>query len=62
MVNLFSAKCKIFQCQFSDLGRKRCSESEVIIPLLKLLDSENFDVVLQVCRALGNICYDNGEF
>ncbi|KFM67424.1 Rap1 GTPase-GDP dissociation stimulator 1-A, partial [Stegodyphus mimosarum] len=42
-----------------DIGRQSCSDGAVIIPLLELLSNNDSNVVLQVCRALGNICYDN---
>ncbi|XP_015918634.1 rap1 GTPase-GDP dissociation stimulator 1 [Parasteatoda tepidariorum] len=42
-----------------DSGRQICSDSAVIVPLLELLLNNDSNVVLQVCRALGNICYDN---
>ncbi|KAG8191884.1 hypothetical protein JTE90_019819 [Oedothorax gibbosus] len=40
-------------------GRQNCSEASIIVPLLELLSNNDSNVVLQVCRALGNICYDN---
>ncbi|XP_054722310.1 LOW QUALITY PROTEIN: rap1 GTPase-GDP dissociation stimulator 1-like, partial [Uloborus diversus] len=42
-----------------DSGRLNCSDAAVIVPLLELLSNNDSNVVLQVCRALGNICYDN---
>ena len=35
----------------------------VVPPLLKLIQSQcTTAIATQVCRALGNICFDNGEF
>ncbi|EEC03096.1 rap1 GTPase-GDP dissociation stimulator, putative [Ixodes scapularis] len=45
----------------NDVLRKLCSDPAVIEPLLGLVPSSNYSVVLQACRALGNICYDNDE-
>ncbi|CAN8020128.1 unnamed protein product [Ixodes persulcatus] len=45
----------------NDVLRKLCSDPAVIEPLLGLVSSSNYGVVLQACRALGNICYDNGK-
>lgn len=45
----------------NDVLRKLCSDPAVIEPLLGLVPSSNYGVVLQACRALGNICYDNDE-
>lgn len=45
----------------NDVLRKLCSDPAVIEPLLGLVSSSNYGVVLQACRALGNICYDNDE-
>ncbi|GFV99066.1 rap1 GTPase-GDP dissociation stimulator 1-B [Trichonephila clavipes] len=42
-----------------DTGRQNCSEAAIIVPMLELLSNNDSNVVLQVCRALGNICYDN---
>ncbi|XP_076327897.1 rap1 GTPase-GDP dissociation stimulator 1-B-like [Tachypleus tridentatus] len=40
-------------------GRKPLSDVTVLSTLLDLLSDKNSQVVLQSCRALGNICYDN---
>lgn len=45
----------------NDVLRKLCSDPAVIEPLLGLVPLSNYSVVLQACRALGNICYDNDE-
>ncbi|GIY16755.1 rap1 GTPase-GDP dissociation stimulator 1-A [Caerostris darwini] len=42
-----------------DSGRQTCSDAAIIVPLLELLSNNDSNVVLQVCRALGNICYEN---
>ncbi|CAL1295262.1 unnamed protein product [Larinioides sclopetarius] len=42
-----------------DLGRQTCSDPAIVVPLLELMSNNDTNVVLQVCRALGNICYDN---
>ncbi|XP_022236580.1 rap1 GTPase-GDP dissociation stimulator 1-like, partial [Limulus polyphemus] len=42
-----------------ELGRKPLSDPTVLSTLLELLSDKDNQVVLQSCRALGNICYDN---
>lgn len=41
--------------------REPLVDKGVIPSLLRHLTSENISLATQVCRALGNICYDNGE-
>ncbi|XP_075525840.1 visceral mesodermal armadillo-repeats isoform X3 [Dermacentor variabilis] len=41
--------------------RKQFTEAAVVDPLLGLISHKNYAVVLQACRALGNICYDNDD-
>ncbi|GAB6030924.1 hypothetical protein CHUAL_007752 [Chamberlinius hualienensis] len=43
----------------TDVGRSHCSNSSLINSLLVLLSSDNNSIIVQACRALGNICYDN---
>lgn len=45
----------------TDVLRKLCTDTAIIEPLLGLVSCNNHDVVLQACRALGNICYDNDD-
>lgn len=47
----------------SDVGRALCCCSTITSPLLQLLSSPstNIKVLIQVCRALGNICYENNH-
>ncbi|XP_067133424.1 rap1 GTPase-GDP dissociation stimulator 1-like isoform X2 [Centruroides vittatus] len=42
-----------------DIARKPCTDVSMVGPLVDLLSSEDNQTVLQVCRALANICYDN---
>lgn len=41
--------------------RKQFTDAAVVDPLLGLISHKNYAVVLQACRALGNICYDNDD-
>lgn len=41
--------------------RKQFTDAAIVEPLLGLVSSKNYTVVLQACRALGNICYDNDD-
>ncbi|KAL1415161.1 hypothetical protein MTO96_006950 [Rhipicephalus appendiculatus] len=41
--------------------RKQFTDAAVVDPLLGLVSHKNYAVVLQACRALGNICYDNDD-
>ncbi|XP_064458479.1 rap1 GTPase-GDP dissociation stimulator 1-like [Ornithodoros turicata] len=43
----------------NDVLRKLCTDVTIIEPLLKQLSRVDYAAVQQVCRALGNICYDN---
>jgi hypothetical protein len=45
-----------------DVGRSACAaDSALVQGLTNLLDLSNHpEVQLQACRALGNICYENG--
>lgn len=42
-----------------DAARKLCSNSSIISPLVELISHKNEEIVIQSCRALGNICYEN---
>lgn len=44
----------------TDRGREKCTSKEVVQALINLLKEENVDILAQACRALGNICYENG--
>lgn len=48
----------------TDVGRALCCSSTITSPLLQLLSSPSTDtkVLIQVCRALGNICYENSKY
>lgn len=41
--------------------RKFFSKDFFVKYLLELLDSNDFGQVKQTCRAIGNICYENGK-
>lgn len=41
-------------------GREKCSQNELVKLLINLLKEDDIDLVTQACRALGNICYENG--
>lgn len=47
----------------SETGRNACCTPSLVNPLLLLLSKRSSDlqVLIQVCRALGNICYENNE-
>lgn len=44
----------------TDRGREMCTSEELVRALTDLLKEENIGVLAQACRALGNICYENG--
>lgn len=47
----------------TESGRNACSCPCIILPLLRLLSSHTDNqLLIQTCRALGNICYENCEF
>lgn len=48
----------------TDAGRTVCCCSAMTVPLLHIMtiSSSSVQVVTQVCRALGNICYENSEY
>lgn len=47
----------------TESGRNACCCQSVTSPLLRLLSSYTDNkLLLQACRALGNICYENCEF
>ncbi len=46
----------------SENVRIPCVESGVVEPLVRLMASNQLPVITQSCRALGNICFDNGKF
>ena len=43
-----------------DVLRQKCSSVELIKELVKIMSSGNDAEASQACRALGNICFDNG--
>ena len=44
----------------SEDNRVPCVESMMVPPLVEMLTSDNVHAAIQACRALGNICFDNG--
>lgn len=48
----------------TDLGREKCSNLRLLKLLRNFLKNkeEDIHVITQVCRALGNICYENGLY
>ncbi|KAK0182586.1 hypothetical protein PV327_000711 [Microctonus hyperodae] len=42
-------------------GREKCSQNELVKLLINLLKEDDIDLITQVCRALGNICYENAS-
>ena len=47
-------------CSILEMTRRPCIEAEVLPPLVSLMVSPHTPVAVQACRALGNICFDNG--
>ncbi|CAH1795499.1 unnamed protein product [Owenia fusiformis] len=45
----------------AEYARVPCVEAGFIPPLVGLMSTDNVHLSIQVCRALGNICYDNDE-
>ncbi|XP_067001395.2 GTPase-GDP dissociation stimulator vimar [Anabrus simplex] len=47
----------------ADAGREKCATSSLLKLLVKFMKDEEQDiqVLIQVCRALGNICYENDK-
>ncbi|XP_049793819.1 GTPase-GDP dissociation stimulator vimar [Schistocerca nitens] len=47
----------------SDAGREKCADSELLGAIVKHLDAKEDDIklLIQICRALGNICYENDK-
>lgn len=46
----------------TDIARGSCVEAKLIPHLLEVLDTDGSELTVQVCRALGNICYENGPY
>ena len=50
-------------CLFcSEAARLQCTSLGLVAPLLDIISSDDNDDVIQACRALGNMCFDNGLF
>ncbi|KAG1695322.1 Rap1 GTPase-GDP dissociation stimulator 1-B [Nymphon striatum] len=45
----------------TDIARESCVDAELIPHLLDVLDTNGSELTVQVCRALGNICYENDD-
>lgn len=47
----------------SEYGRENYGNTSVLKILVELLKTkeQDLDILTQICRALGNICYDNGN-
>ena len=43
-------------------ARLHCTSVGLVAPLVDIMSSGNNDEVVQACRALGNMCFDNGLF
>jgi len=41
-------------------ARLQCTSEGLVAPLVDIMSSGNNDEVVQACRALGNMCFDNG--
>lgn len=41
-------------------GREKCTSTSIVESAIELLKSNDIDQLIQTCRALGNICNDNG--
>jgi len=46
----------------SEEARLRCTSEGLVAPLVYIMSSGNNEEVIQACRALGNMCFDNGLF
>ncbi|XP_076361234.1 rap1 GTPase-GDP dissociation stimulator 1-B-like isoform X3 [Tachypleus tridentatus] len=58
LTKLLELMAEVAKCE---LARKSLSDPTVVSTLLELLSSKDNQVVLQSCRALGNVCFDNDE-
>ncbi|XP_076361229.1 rap1 GTPase-GDP dissociation stimulator 1-like isoform X1 [Tachypleus tridentatus] len=56
LTKLLELMAEVAKCE---LARKSLSDPTVVSTLLELLSSKDNQVVLQSCRALGNVCFDN---
>lgn len=45
----------------TEKGREKCTCVQLIEALIDLLKEEDIDILTQISRALGNICYENGK-
>lgn len=47
----------------SENGREEYGNTAILKILVELLKTkeQDLDILTQICRALGNICYDNGK-
>jgi len=43
-------------------ARLHCTSAGLVAPLLDFISSDDNDEIIQACRALGNMCFDNGLF
>jgi len=44
----------------SEPARLQCTSVGLVSLLLDVISSDDNDEVIQACRALGNLCFDNG--
>ena len=47
---------------YTESIRIPCVEAATVQPLVGLMNSPQLSVITQACRALGNICFDNGKY
>lgn len=45
----------------TERGREKCTNIELIRALIGLLKGDDINILTQTSRALGNICYENGN-
>ncbi|XP_034940036.1 rap1 GTPase-GDP dissociation stimulator 1-B isoform X2 [Chelonus insularis] len=45
----------------TDLGREKCTQSNLTTKLMDLLKGDDVNILIQTSRALGNICYQNED-
>jgi len=51
----------LFYYSLTEEARQECVKKDLIKPLVKLINENDNLVVHQACRAIGNMCYDNGQ-
>lgn len=45
----------------TEFGREKCTNEEFVKSLIELSKSHDLEILTQTSRALGNICYENGN-